>query len=67
MHVGEEIVPVGVYDCGRCSGGRVSRTAVVLLSSRAFRAFLTFLFFVTAPAHMMLAPIESVILEFLLV
>ena len=66
MHVGEEIVPVGVYDCGGCSGGRVSRTAVVLLS-RAFHAFLTFLFFVTAPAHMMLAPIESAIREFLLV
>ena len=67
MHVGEEIVPVGVYDCGGCSGGRVSRTAVVLLSSHAFSAFLTFLFFVTAPAHMMLAPIKSAILEFLLV
>jgi hypothetical protein len=38
-----------------------------LLSSRAFHAFLTFLFFVTAPAHMMLAPIESAIREFLLV
>jgi hypothetical protein len=67
MHVGKEIVPVGVYDCGRCSGGLVSRTAVVLLSTCAFHAFLTFLFFVTTPAHMMLAPIESAILDFLLV
>ena len=29
MHVGEEIVPVGVYDCGRCSGGSVSRTPCI--------------------------------------
>jgi hypothetical protein len=62
MHVGEEIVPVGVYNCGRCSGDCVSRTAVI-----AFHAFLTFLFFMTASAHVMLAPIEGAILDFLFV
>jgi len=64
MHVGEEIVPVGVSNCGGCSGGCICRTAIVLLS-RAFHAFLALLFFMTAPAHVMLAPIVGAIFDFL--
>jgi len=64
MHVSEEIVPVGVSNCGRCSRSCIHRTAIVSLS-RAFHAFLTLLFFMTAPAHVMLAPIEGAILDFL--
>ena len=66
MHVDKEIVPSGVSNCGRCSGGSVRSTAFVLLS-RALHAFLALLLFMTAPAHMMLAPIEGAILDFLFV
>ena len=66
MHVGKEIVPVGVFNCGRCSGGSVCSMAFVLLS-RALYAFLAFLIFVTSPAHMMLAPIKGAILDLLFV
>ena len=64
MHVGEEIVPSGVSNCGRYIGGSIHSAAFVLMS-RVLHAFLALLLFMTAPAHMMLAPIEGAILDFL--
>ncbi len=66
MHVRNEVIPLGISNCGSDSGGCILIAALSLLF-HAFLTFETFLFLVIAPTHMVLAPIVGAIVVLLLV
>ena len=66
MHVRNEVIPLGISNCGGSRGSCILIVALGLL----FHAFLTletFLFLVIATTHMVLAPMVGAIIVLLLV
>ena len=65
MHVRNEVIPLGISNCGGGSGGCILIAALSLLF-HAFLTFETFLFLVIASTHMVLAPMVGAIVVLLL-